>query len=128
MKDPKDETSIAGAILFMLLGPLIWAGYFLLVYGAHSTVCAVGTSVHSMFSPPYVALLVGAFTIMTLAVLLLAMWRPGWAAHLLRYDADDHDNQVFSIRIMRLLSFLSLAGVIWAGAAFVALDFCDPLR
>nr|CAD6438782.1 hypothetical protein REQ54_04750 [Rhizobium sp. Q54] len=124
MRDADRETSVAGAILFMLIGPIAWAGHFLLVYGGQAALCAFQNSGIFILPQIYGSVLVVAVTVLVGAQLTYAAWKPESVARILRFDADEHDSQVFASRVMRLLTLLSLFGVFWAGAAAFFIDAC----
>ncbi|WEX89712.1 hypothetical protein PZN02_005024 [Sinorhizobium garamanticum] len=126
MKESTKEAPIASAIFFLLTGPILWAGHFLLVYGVQSVVCVVGSGAGA---PP--DLIQTSIVVVTLGAILLlcfALFFPGRLAHVLRYETADPHNRIFSIRVERLLSLLSLIGVIWSGTSVFLIDVCGLLR
>ncbi|QLF71827.1 hypothetical protein FE840_019695 (plasmid) [Peteryoungia desertarenae] len=124
MKDPSKETPIAGALLFMLTGPILWAAHFLMVYSGQATICAWRSNGFLLLPEGYVSLLVLAVTVVAEVVLVYALWRPSAIARLLNFDVDDAENQWFATRAMRSLVALSIFGVTGGGAAALALDAC----
>ncbi len=126
MKGPAKEAPTVSAILFLLAGPILWAGHLLLVYGVQSVTCVLGSG---SVSPS--ALIQTSVVLVTLAAILflcLALFFPDRLAHMLRYETPDRHNHAFSIRVERFLSLLSLVGVIWSGAAVFLLDACGLPR
>jgi hypothetical protein len=126
MNGPEKETRIASAVLFVLAGPLLWAGHLFLVYGVHSVTCAVGSRwivPSALIQSSVIPITLGA-----MALLVLALRFPGCVARVLRYERTDRHSWTFFVRVARLLSLLSLMGVIWAGAAVFVLDACRSLR
>ncbi len=119
MNDPVREPPIAGAILFLLAGPILWGGHLLAVYTFHAVACAAG-------GPWATALVPGSIVLVTLAAagaLLLTLSFPRKLAQVLRC-AD----QPFLIRAGRLLTVLSLTGVLWTGSGALALAPCAQFR
>jgi len=126
MKEPAKEAPTVSAILFLLAGPILWAGHLLLVYGVQSVTCVVGSA-----SVAPSALIQTSVVLVTLGAILLlglALFFPGRLAHMLRYQTPDRDNHVFSVRVERFLILLSLPAVIWSGAAAFLLDGCGLSR
>lgn len=123
MNEPIHEPPVACVILFLLAGPILWGGHLLAVYTFHAVTCAVG-------GPWATAVVPGAIVAATLAAagaLLLGFSFPGKLAQALRcFDQDD--SQPFLIRAGRLLTVLSLAGVLWTGSGALALAPCVQFR
>ncbi|WP_027997641.1 hypothetical protein [Sinorhizobium arboris] len=123
MNDPVREPPVAGAIFFLLAGPILWGGHLLAVYTFHAVACAAG-------GPWTTTIIPGSIVVATLAAagaLLLAYAFPGKLAQVLRC-ADRGNDQPFLIRAGRLLTVLSLAGVLWTGSAALALAPCAQFR
>ena len=123
MNDPVREPPIAGAILFLLAGPILWGGHLLAVYTFHAVACAAA-------GPWATAIVPGSIVVATLAAagaLLLVFSFPGKLAQALRC-ADPGDDQPFLIRAGRLLTVLALTGVLWTGAGALALAPCAQFR
>jgi hypothetical protein len=114
----------AGMLIYLALGPIIWALHLTLVYGAHTLLCARGIA--SGAQGPWVATaIVVVATVVALGLLVVAtrrLWknprRRGPAAGALSfYDA-----------VMLLLLLLSAVAVIWAGATSLIVSPCAALR
>ncbi|WP_034885589.1 hypothetical protein [Ensifer aridi] len=119
---PVREPPVASAILFLLTGPILWAGHLTLVYAFQSVTCAIGAFPSAAtVIPAFVALA----TLVAAMVLLVAIWAP---ERLTRYRSERGENQTFLRAVSRLLSVLSLTGVLWTGSAAFALDACGRLR
>ncbi|MDW9356084.1 hypothetical protein HR059_22865 (plasmid) [Sinorhizobium meliloti WSM1022] len=123
MNDPIREPPIAGAILFLLAGPILWGGHLLAVYTFHAVACAVGGSWATTIVPGSIVVA----TLATAGALLLAFSFPGKLAQALRC-ADQGDDQPFLIRAERLLTVLALTGVLWTGSGALALGPCAQFR
>ena len=123
MNEPIHEPPVACVILFLLAGPILWGGHLLAVYTFHAVTCAVA-------GPWATAVVPGAIVAATLAAagaLLLGFSFPGKLAQALRCF-DQGDSQPFLIRAGRLLTVLSLAGVLWTGSGALALAPCVQFR
>ncbi|WEX75676.1 hypothetical protein PYH37_001327 [Sinorhizobium numidicum] len=128
MKDAGNETPIARAILFLLIGPISWGGHFFLVYAFQSVTCALRGGNYLVMSPAVVAAGVILLTLVFALLLLLALRFPRPVARMLRYAPSGKDNQEFSIHVAQLLIVLSLVGVVWTGTAVLLPDACGQLR
>lgn len=129
MKAGNDPASVAAALIYLLCGPLIWAGHLFLVYAPQSVLCAFRITGVASVDPLLIQLVVGVVTALSAAALVLALWLPHNTARLLRAAAFlEGENGPFMIGVMRLLAALSLAGVLWAGATILFLETCPQLR
>ncbi|WP_151613541.1 hypothetical protein [Sinorhizobium alkalisoli] len=126
MIEPGKEAPIASAILFLLAGPILWATHLLLVYGVQSAACAVGNS--AMAPSVLIQASVILATLGAILLLCFSLFFPGRLAHMLRYEMPEPHNRTFSVRVERLLSLLSLMGVVWSGASVFQIDVCGLLR
>lgn len=123
MNDPVREPPIAGAILFLLAGPILWGGHLLAVYTFHAVACAAAGPWATTIVPASIVVA----TLAAAGALLLAFSFPGKLAQTLRcaYPGDD---QPFLIRAGRLLTVLALTGVLWTGSGALALAPCAQFR
>lgn len=129
MKAGNDPASVAAALLYLLSGPLVWAGHLFLVYAPQSVLCASRITGITDVDTLLIRAVVGVATVLSAAALVLALRLPRNLARLLRAAAFlEGENSQFMISVMRLLAALSLAGVLWAGAAALFLDPCLQLR
>jgi hypothetical protein len=102
-----------------LFGPLLWAVHFSLLYLLHTALCVVDLRI----SDPAGAMLVSSVLLTVGAVALLAWffvrrWR----------SASLESANAFLDEASLLLIVLSVAGVVWAGAAAGLIEACAPLR
>jgi hypothetical protein len=124
-----DPGPIAGALVYLLLGPLVWAAHLFLVYAPQSMLCAFRLTGFANAGPLLIEAVVGAVTLLAAIPLLLAILFPHGAARLLRAAGFLRgENGAFMVLVMRLLAALSLAGVLWAGATLLLLPACAQLR
>lgn len=124
-----DPGPIAGALSYMLIGPMVWALHLLLVYTPQAMLCAFRITGVAPIEPLLIRAAVGAVSVAAAAALLAVLVRPRSIARPFRVGRVlEGDNGRFIVAVMRLLSGLSLAGVVWAGAAALVLDACAQLR
>jgi hypothetical protein len=129
MKAGNDPASVVAALLYLLYGPLFWAGHLFLVYAPQSVLCAFRITGVASVNPLLIEAVVGAVTVLSALALVLALWLPRTIARLLRAAALlEGESGPFMISVMRLLAALSLAGVLWAGATTLFLEACPQLR
>lgn len=129
MQAGEDPAGVAPALIYLLVGPLLWAGHLFSSYALQSMLCALGITGTASVEPLLIELVVAAITAAVAAALLFALWRPHRTARLLRAaDFLDGENGAFMVSVMRLLSALSLVGVLWAGATLLLLQACPQLR
>lgn len=112
---PRYGTAIA-ALVYMLFGPLIWAGHLTLVYGAHTLICARN------LGPGWASTVVYGVTALGLGILFAAM---AYAVSR-RRAADAAGETVFRFEhdIMGLMALLSAVGVAWGGLTAVFIGAC----
>ncbi len=129
MQAGEDTGSVAAALLYLLAGPLTWAGHLFLVYLPQSALCAFRVTGIASVDPMLIRAVVATVTVLAAAALLLMMRRPRSTARLLRATAFlTGENGAFMAAVMRWLCALSLAGVLWAGATVLLLPACPQLR
>ncbi|KXF76599.1 hypothetical protein ATN84_11100 [Paramesorhizobium deserti] len=128
MKAGNDAGPVAGAILYLLIGPIVWAAHLLLVYGPQSALCAFRITGTAAVDPWLISVLVAGVTVIAMAAVGLTLWRPRRMARLFRFNAASDGDRSFVISVMRILGVLSLFGIAWAGATTLLLDPCAQLR
>lgn len=108
-------------LVYLTLGPILWAIHLTLIYGTHTLVCArtiPGTLPLGFDTAPFVILLV---TVATLALLLGAMLVP--SPNTRPFNGSPASPSFFR-RVMVLLALLSAFGVGWAGVAAMVVPSC----
>jgi hypothetical protein len=112
-------------LIYWLLGPIVWAVHFSVVYLAHTLICArpllTGESLVAMSR-----IVVIAATAVALAALAWLI-RSAHAA-LGRATARASETSLFQNRMVLLLSVLAVFGVFWSGAAALLVLPCAALR
>ena len=118
------EGSTAGSLAFLAFGPIVWALHLTVSYAGHASMCAVGPAEGS----GALQLLLGLATFIALAILVVALLRPGLIRRLLRAMPETSPEAGFATTVMRFLGVLSLLGVSFAGMAMLILPLCQQLR
>jgi hypothetical protein len=116
---------VAGAILLLVAGPMLWALHFFLIYGPQSALCALRPGGAPGW--PVTAFVLVA-TLAALAALLLLLRRPRALAVAFRTETPQAPTADFLFAVARLLTILATAGVLWAGGTALILDPCGQLR
>jgi hypothetical protein len=111
----------ASTIIYVLIGPIVWALHFFALYGPQSMLCARGL-------PEAVPPIVAVATLAAAATLLFAIWRPGRLARLMRADGWPQAPQQFLRHVMQALAVLSLFAVAAAAAVALFVPSCAALR
>lgn len=113
-----------GILLITLIGILIWALHFAVVYGVQHIVCTAFAGEHSGF---WIKTVIIVTTIIALLVLLLPILKPKIMLPMSRFEALPQDTQAFLIGMMQLLALLSCFGVLWGGSTALLLPACGSL-
>lgn len=115
-----------GAVLCMLIGPIVWAIHFTMTYATHTLLCTGGIASSEGRGFGLTALAVSALTIIALAALLIA----GAAPRVLRRrgKAFEECSEAFLARVMRSLILLSAFAIAITGATALILVPCVALR
>lgn len=125
----EDPAGVAPALLFLMAGPLLWLGHLFLVYALQSMLCAFRITGTASVEPLVIETAIVLLTLAAAGGLGLSIWQPPLTARVLRAAGLLHgENGAFMVSVMRLLSALSLAGVLWAGASVLLLETCPQLR
>lgn len=123
-RSPLSEKSI-GTVLIALAGPLtIWALHFAVVYGIHPVFCVIVGGSRAGLS---MQIAVFIATLAALLALLALIFKPEGVIPDARDESTQENPLSFLIGVMRLLSLLSLFGVLWAGSAAIFLPACQSL-
>ncbi|MHC1551641.1 hypothetical protein [Phyllobacterium sp. K27] len=128
MSKGKKENSITSAVLVLLIGPLLWAVHFTLVYGYQSAFCAISNQGNGEGSSTAVVVAIVVMTACAAFGLAAALYWPVTLTRWLRYHPRSKATWLFSVRVTRLLILISLAGVLWGGAAALVIDTCAHFR
>lgn len=110
---------VFGEALFGLLGPLVWVAHFGAIYLGHHLACETGVPGGRAFDA-----FVLAVTAAAVVVLAFAALAPRAVRRMLHLDDSNAQVDRFIVAAMRLLSLLSLVGVLWAGTAVLYVAAC----
>lgn len=123
-RPPFSEKSI-GTVLIALAGPIaIWALHFAVLYGLQPVFCSI---IEGSRVGLWGQIAVIATTLAALLALLLLIIKPEVVLPDAGGEAASRNSLYFLRSVMRLLSLLSLFGVIWAGSAAFFLPACLSL-
>lgn len=116
MRDATERPPIAAMLTYLMLGPILWSLHLTLVYGTHTLICALGT-------PAAASATVIAATVAVAAAIVLVILSQRRVGRLFGLGEGSGQHRTYD-SIARILGVLSLAGVIWVGAAAAVLDSC----
>ena len=119
---PGPGRSTVGTLVYLLIGPVIWAAHFMTVYAAQGWLCAIGAAQDRIIAAVF------ALTLPPLLALAAALFMPAGLARLLRASDWGEETQHFLAGAMRLLSLLSLLAVLYFATAAALLPACPALR
>lgn len=127
MEDAKRErsppSSLAGAVFYMLLGPIVWAAHLAVVYAGHAAPCAKGITRETRALIP---IGVELATFLALAALLVGVLTASFRLN--RSGDRARASTPFQDKVMITLSLLSAFGVFFAGTSALIIEPCLPLR
>lgn len=113
---------LAGALFYILLGPIVWAIHLTLVYLGHTLLCALAGAL----APGVVSFSVIIVTAAALIVLTVAVVAANFRGR--AFDDRGAGAVFFRDRIMMALALLSGFGVAWEGASALIIEPCLMLR
>lgn len=112
-----DNASTLGTIVFLALGPLVWAAHFTLIYGGHTLACTGQTGARTA-----VLVVVVATAAAAVAVLLFLIW-PAWIANALGVRVRRGDRPTY-LDIARILGILAEIAIVWGGITAALVGPC----
>lgn len=116
-----------GTLIYLLIGPLLWAAHLTVVYGSQSSLCAFDLGEATNGSNGLATALVVVATLLCIGLIALVVWRPhpvlGWLA-----PGEPPLDRPFLTWVMRALSALAALAILYAGVASVILPACAQLR
>ncbi len=116
---------LAGALFYILFGPIVWAIHLTLVYLGHTLLCALGVSFGAL-APGVVSFSVIIVTAVALIVLTVAVVAANSRAR--AFGNRGSGAMFFMDRVMMTLALLSGIGVAWEGASALIIEPCLMLR
>jgi hypothetical protein len=119
------RSSIVGTLLFIHVGPIIWALHLGFSYGAHAAICEAGERLP--LSPAVLPWLLGAATAGAALAIVAALLRPALVGTPL-HAARSGEVGAFVTTVMRFLALLSLFGVGYFGVSILLVPICLQFR
>ena len=110
-----------GMVFAVLFGPLIWAAHFMVLYGAHASVCAAAPNVGDR--PDWILPMLALATLIALALVSLPFAFAQRFAGVMSAQASDNESR-FLVSLMRWLAALSLVAVVANGIALLVVPLC----
>lgn len=119
--------SIVEILIYLLIGPLVWAAHLMVIYSTTTLICALGQR-SNWGAAGTVSAVVIAATAVALAIVAVSTARPRQARSLLGVKNTSDSMTAFLDRAMRILGALSLVAIFWAGATVIVVTPCVQLR
>jgi hypothetical protein len=117
-----------GTLVFILIGPIVWAMHLTLIYGSQSSLCAFNLGEDRSGGNVAVVAIILVATIVCIGTVGFSAARASFV-HALIARADPPTEQVgFIVTIMRVLAGLSILAMFYGGLGAVFLPACDQLR
>jgi hypothetical protein len=124
---PSSNRQGIGTLIFILVGPIVWAVHLTLIYGSQSSLCAFNLNEDRGENSAVVAIIL-LVTALSIAVVGFSAVRPNFIHALIARGMPPTEQAKFIVTIMRVLSGLSILAMFYAGLSAVFLPACDPLR
>jgi hypothetical protein len=124
---PSSNRQGIGTLIFILVGPIVWAVHLTLIYGSQSSLCAFNLNEDRGESSAVVAIIL-LVTALSIAVVGFSAVRPNFIHALIARGMSPTEQAKFIVTIMRVLSGLSILAMFYAGLSAVFLPACEPLR
>lgn len=125
---PRSNYQGIGTLIFILLGPIVWAVHLTLIYGSQSTLCAFNPGEDRSGGNDTIVAIILAATIACVAVVGFSAVRASFVHALIARAAPPVEQVGFIMTIMRVLAGLSILAMFYAGLSVFILPACDPLR
>jgi len=109
--------STAGTLVFLAVGPLIWALHLSILYGGHTLICRY------RIAPPAADLLVLVATAAATSAILAFLVLPGWSADLLGVRRHAEGRPAY-VGMAWILAVLAGVAILWAGLAALMVNSC----
>lgn len=117
-----------GTLVFILIGPIIWAVHLTLIYGSQSSLCAFNLGEDRAGGNGVVIAIILAATAACMAIVGFSAVRAGFVHALIARAAPPAEQVGFIVAIMRILAGLSILAIFYGGLGAVILPACDQLR
>jgi hypothetical protein len=117
-----------GTLIFILVGPIVWAAHLTLVYGSQSSLCAFDLGEDGSGGNRAVVGIILFATIAGIAAVGFSAVHPSFVHALITRAAPPAEQAGFIVTIMRILAGLSMLAMLYAGLGAIILPACHPLR
>lgn len=128
MPDRSSNRRMIGTLVFMLIGPILWALQLMLTYGAQSSLCAFAAGSTTGGSNPAASWTVIALTGACMILAATAMLIPSRSYRLVTGAEPPPEQRNFLVWTMRALTALSLLAMLYAGLGAAFLPACAQVR
>jgi hypothetical protein len=112
---------LVGTILYLLLGPIVWAVHFTIIYSTHALLCERGLAGGPLDARLIIAVATGIGLVISIAATLA-----GWRSR--RANRDTQGVSAFQRDVMSLLALLATIGIAFGGATALFVTPCLLLR
>lgn len=119
---PPPHRKLAGTVLYLLLGPIVWAGHLTIIYGTHAVLCVRGLADGPFDTQVIIAGATGVALAGTTAAAFIG-WRRQRGA-----GQDTEGVSGFQHGVMSLLALLAAIGIAFFGATPLFVPPCLQLR
>ena len=123
MDDRTSSRQMMGTFIFIITGPILWAGQLTAIYGAQSSLCAFAALEQHVIGG-----IVLAISLMTIILSVLTLIWPLPVFKLLTGTTPPDVQGPFIIGLMRSLGTLATLGMAYFALAAVVLPACAGLR
>lgn len=117
-----------GTLIFILIGPIVWAVHLTLIYGSQSSLCAFHLGEDRSGGNSTVVAIILLVTIMNIATVGFSAVRASFVHALIARGAPPAEQARFIVTIMRILAGLSMLAMLYGSLGAIFLPACDPLR
>jgi hypothetical protein len=120
--------STPATIIYLLLGPIVWALHFTTVYFSQSLICAREFAIAPRASIYSIEAIVVAATLIALTVLVLIAFAQTRLAHMFGEHRAHEGERRFQRRLMMALVLLSAISITYVGTTVLFAHACATLR
>jgi hypothetical protein len=111
---------LVGTVLYLLLGPIVWAGHLTIIYSTHAVLCVRGLADGPLDVRAIIAVATGVALMVSIAAAVT-----GWARW---RNRKTEGVSAFQHGVMGLLALLATIGVAFGGATALFVTPCLQLR
>jgi hypothetical protein len=125
---PSSNRQGIGTLIFILVGPIVWAAHLTLVYGSQSSLCAFNAGEDGSGGNSAVVAIILFATIAGIGAVGFSAVHPSFVHALIARAAPPAEQAEFIVTIMRILAGLSILAMLYAGLGAIILPACHQLR